>query len=99
MERGVRVWNLVEKKGPQPGQDTGLRTPILVSMLRWNTRSRRSSTESECLGPKHPLEVGWDGVFHLDMGFWAHGFIQALWDSDPTTEVSTKFVDLDLGSW
>lgn len=49
---------LVEEKGPKPGYDMGRWVLILVSMLSPGTQVRRTSTESQCLRLRDPLDVG-----------------------------------------
>lgn len=41
----------------------------------------------QCLGPRHLLDVSFDGVLFLFVGFWVHGVTQVFWESDPGTGV------------
>lgn len=42
------------------------------------------------------MDVDLKGVSRFDVGFWAYGIIRTLWDSDPGSGVSVRFVDLYL---
>lgn len=58
------VWNVelgfgsLIVKGPQPTHEVTYGIFILVSMLDRGTRTRRSLIETQCLGPRPPLNVG-----------------------------------------